>query len=71
MAGHAGKAFWYSTDNGDFITSRYYYGAYPDWVARWNVQRKAEQYAGTEWASLTIRQVQVHLLVGQDDCDSL
>jgi predicted AlkP superfamily pyrophosphatase or phosphodiesterase len=65
MAGHAGKAFWYSTDNGDFITSRYYYGAYPDWVARWNVQRKAEQYAGTEWTLSSDKSS--YLLAGQDD----
>jgi arylsulfatase A-like enzyme len=25
MAGHAGKAFWYSTNTGDFVTSTYYY----------------------------------------------
>jgi len=50
MSGHSGKAFWYSTNNGDFITSRYYYEAYPDWVNEWNQQRKAEQFAGTEWA---------------------
>ena len=50
MAGQTGKAFWFSTDNGDFITSRYYYDAYPDWARRWNSQRNSEKYAGTEWA---------------------
>jgi predicted AlkP superfamily pyrophosphatase or phosphodiesterase len=25
MAGHAGKAFWFSTNSGDFVTSTYYY----------------------------------------------
>ena len=49
LGGQTGKAFWYSTNNGDFITSRYYYDAYPDWVAQWNSQRKAEQYAGSYW----------------------
>ena len=65
MAGHAGKAFWYSTDNGDFITSRYYYESYPDWVARWNAQRKAEQYAGTEWVLTADKSS--YLLAAQDD----
>jgi predicted AlkP superfamily pyrophosphatase or phosphodiesterase len=65
MAGHAGKAFWYSTDNGDFITSRYYYESYPDWVARWNAQRKAEQHAGTEWVLTADKSS--YLLAGQDD----
>jgi predicted AlkP superfamily pyrophosphatase or phosphodiesterase len=65
MAGHVGKAFWYSTDSGDFITSRYYYEAYPDWAARWNAQRKAEQYAGTEWTLSADKSS--YLLAGQDD----
>ena len=33
MAGQAGKAFWYSKKSGEFVTSSYYYDAYPDWVA--------------------------------------
>lgn len=65
MAGHTGKAFWYSTDNGDFITSRYYYDAYPDWASRWNGQRKAEKYAGTEWDLSADKST--YLLAGQDD----
>ena len=65
MAGQTGKAFWYSTDNGDFITSRYYYDTYPDWVARWNAQRKAEKYAGTEW--VLSAEKSSYLLAGQDD----
>jgi predicted AlkP superfamily pyrophosphatase or phosphodiesterase len=38
MAGHAGKAFWFSKANGEFITSRYYYQDYPEWVLRWNAR---------------------------------
>jgi predicted AlkP superfamily pyrophosphatase or phosphodiesterase len=49
MAGKTGKAFWFSTDNGDFITSNYYYDSYPDWVRNWNEQSKSEKYAGTKW----------------------
>jgi len=65
MAGQTGKAFWYSTDNGDFITSRYYYDSYPEWAARWNAQRKAEKYAGTEWELFADKSS--YLLAGQDD----
>ena len=65
MSGQTGKAFWYSTNNGDFITSQYYYDAYPDWVARWNAQRKAEQYAGTEWTLSAEKSS--YLLADQDD----
>jgi predicted AlkP superfamily pyrophosphatase or phosphodiesterase len=65
MAGHVGKAFWYSTDNGDFITSHYYYDKYPNWVKAWNAQRKAEQYAGTKWALSADKSS--YLLADQDD----
>ena len=65
MAGHAGKAFWYSTNTGDFVTSTYYYDAYPDWVSEWNGQRKAEGYAGKSWSLLN--NASTYLLAAQDD----
>jgi predicted AlkP superfamily pyrophosphatase or phosphodiesterase len=65
MAGKTGKSFWYSTDNGDFVTSRYYYDDYPAWVSSWNDQRKAEKYAGSEWVLLSDKSS--YLLAGQDD----
>lgn len=52
MAGHTGKAFWFSTDTGDFVTSSYYYDMYPGWVQEWNAQRKAQKYAGSSWTLL-------------------
>ena len=65
MSGHVGKAFWFSTDNGDFITSRYYYEKYPDWVSDWNKQRKAEKYASTEWTLSSDKSS--YMLAAQDD----
>jgi predicted AlkP superfamily pyrophosphatase or phosphodiesterase len=65
MAGQTGKAFWFSTNNGDFITSRWYYDDYPDWVRRWNGQRNAEKFASTEWALSS--ELSTYLLGGQDD----
>lgn len=50
MAGHAGKAFWFSKQSGTFVTSTYYYDAYPEWVVDWNGQGKAFEYGDTEWA---------------------
>jgi predicted AlkP superfamily pyrophosphatase or phosphodiesterase len=49
MAGHAGKAFWFSKATGDFVSSSYYYDRYPDWVAKWNSARHPARYGGTEW----------------------
>jgi predicted AlkP superfamily pyrophosphatase or phosphodiesterase len=52
MGGHAGKAFWFSKKAGEFITSRYYYKKYPDWVAKWNARRLPFAYAGKSWELL-------------------
>jgi predicted AlkP superfamily pyrophosphatase or phosphodiesterase len=53
MAGSTGKAFWFSTANGDFVSSTYYYGGgYPAWVTGWNGQRRADRYANQSWTLL-------------------
>jgi arylsulfatase A-like enzyme len=49
MAGHAGKAFWFSKESGDFITSTFYYQEYPAWVSAWNKQRRADQWHKKSW----------------------
>lgn len=49
MAGHAGKAFWFSKQAGEFVTSTYYYDAYPEWVTEWNASKPLERYAGKAW----------------------
>jgi predicted AlkP superfamily pyrophosphatase or phosphodiesterase len=49
MAGHTGKAFWFSKKSGEFITSSFYYDQYPEWVADWNAGKPADNYAGTSW----------------------
>ncbi|KTD32289.1 alkaline phosphatase [Legionella moravica] len=40
LAGHSGKAFWFDKINGGFVSSRYYYTSYPQWVQTWNAQYK-------------------------------
>ena len=49
LAGHAGKAFWFSKKTGEFVSSTFYYDAYPDWVTGWNKERKADDYEGKSW----------------------
>ena len=49
MAGHAGKAFWFSKKSGEFVTSTYYYKQYPEWVNKWNARKPAMAYAGKSW----------------------
>jgi len=64
MAGHAGKAFWFSKAKGEFVTSNYYYDKYPEWVSLWNSKKLAQQYAGTSWKLL---QDKNKYLFGQSD----
>lgn len=52
LAGHAGKAFWFSKKTGGFVSSTYYYDQYPEWVNQWNEQSLADTYAGKSWELL-------------------
>ncbi|KZM49909.1 alkaline phosphatase family protein [Labrenzia sp. OB1] len=49
MAGHSGKAFWFSKSEGRFITSSYYMDQYPDWVSAWNDKGLTGSYADGAW----------------------
>src|SRR5450432_2494817 len=49
MAGHAGKAFWFSKASGEFVTSSYYYDRYPSWVDKWNRRKLPNTYADKAW----------------------
>jgi predicted AlkP superfamily pyrophosphatase or phosphodiesterase len=63
-AGHLGKAFWYSKETGSFVSSVYYYKAYPDWVARWNAGKPAEAYRSQVW---TLKDEQSSYIHRSDD----
>ncbi len=64
MAGHAGKAFWFSKASGEFVTSNYYYQSYPEWVSAWNATRPTAVYSGTSW---TLLDKQENYLFGDAD----
>ena len=64
LAGHAGKAFWFSKKSGEFVTSSFYYDEYPEWVEEWNAKGVADRYAGTAWELL---QERGNYLFGDDD----
>jgi len=49
MAGHVGKAFWFSKTAGEFITSSFYYDEPPDWVDAWNASGPLAPYDGASW----------------------
>jgi predicted AlkP superfamily pyrophosphatase or phosphodiesterase len=52
IAGHSGKAFWFSKTNGEFVTSSYYYTKYPEWVKEWNAKGIVSSYSGKAWTLL-------------------
>ncbi len=64
MAGHAGKAYWFSKASAEFVTSSYYMEQYPKWVVDWNAERHPERYAGTSW---TLLHAQESYLFGDAD----
>lgn len=47
--GHLGKAFWYNTGNGRYLSSTYYFDELPAWVNRWNEKSVADRYRGQSW----------------------
>lgn len=65
MAGHAGKAFWFSKSTNQFVTSNYYYDTYPPWVVDWNAKKIPERYAGTAWELM--HPVNTYLFGDRDD----
>ncbi len=49
LAGHFGKAFWYSKETGGITTSQYYYNKYPNWVSDWNKNNPIDRYYKKGW----------------------
>jgi predicted AlkP superfamily pyrophosphatase or phosphodiesterase len=49
MAGHAGKAFWFSKSAAQFVSSSYYYNQLPNWAAELNAQELPSRYENTSW----------------------
>jgi predicted AlkP superfamily pyrophosphatase or phosphodiesterase len=49
MAGHSGKAFWFSKSTREFVSSSYYYKKYPQWVVDWNAKKRPDHYSGKAW----------------------
>ena len=65
MAGHSGKAFWFSKSTNEFVTSSYYYKKYPQWVVDWNAKKLPEQYSGKAWELM--HPVDTYLFADRDD----
>lgn len=52
LAGHNGKAFWFSKKSGMFVTSSYYYKKYPKWVQKYNKHRRNNEFSNKSWNTI-------------------
>jgi predicted AlkP superfamily pyrophosphatase or phosphodiesterase len=62
--GQLGKALWYSSGSGKFVTSTYYYKEYPKWVAAWNKTDYAGKYKKVTW---TLKEPRSNYIFGDLD----
>lgn len=52
-AGHLGDAaYWYDSDNGNFISSSWYVSELPEWVKDFNKKGLAKEFANSIWKTL-------------------
>ncbi len=49
---HASAAYWYSTDNGNMVSSTYYFNQVPEWVTRFNQRHMTDGWFGARWDRL-------------------
>lgn len=62
----ASAAYWYSTDNGNMVSSTYYFNQLPDWVVRFNNRRMADGWFGARWERL-LPEAEYLQRAGKDD----
>ncbi|HJQ33680.1 MAG TPA: alkaline phosphatase family protein [Pyrinomonadaceae bacterium] len=48
----ADAAYWYSSQTGEFVSSTYYFKSLPEWVARFNAEKRAARLCGSVWTRL-------------------
>lgn len=45
----ADGAFWFDTASGNFVSSTFYFPSFPEWAAKFNSSRAADQWTGKQW----------------------
>jgi len=63
----ANAAYWFSDDNGNMISSSYYFNQLPDWVGRFNSRRLADKWFGAHWDRLLPNENEYLKRAGKDD----
>lgn len=62
----ANAAYWFGTDNGNMVSSNYYFSQEPGWVERFNNRRLADQLFGARWDRL-LPEAEYLKRAGKDD----
>jgi len=62
----ANAAYWFSTDNGNMVSSSYYFNQEPDWVTHFNNRHVADALFGARWERL-LPEAEYLKRAGRDD----
>lgn len=62
----ANAAYWFGTDNGNMVSSTYYFPQEPEWVARFNNRHLADKLFGARWERL-LPEAEYLKRAGKDD----
>src|SRR5438876_11274262 len=62
----ANAAYWFGTDNGNMVSSTYYFSNEPDWVEHFNSRHLADQWFGAHWDRL-LPEAEYLKRAGKDD----
>ncbi len=63
----ANAAYWFSTDNGNIVSSTYYFDHLPDWVVRFDNRHMADALFGARWDRLLPSEGEYLRRAGRDD----
>ena len=63
----ANAAYWFSTDNGNIISSTYYFEHLPEWVVRFNNRHLADAWFGARWDRFLPSEAEYLRRAGLDD----
>jgi predicted AlkP superfamily pyrophosphatase or phosphodiesterase len=62
----ADAAYWLGAQNGEFVSSTYYFERLPEWVARFNAAHPADKFFGAKWERL-LPAAEYERRAGRDD----
>ncbi len=64
---HANAAYWFSTDNGNMMSSAYYFNQLPEWVTRFNERHMADKFFAQPWNRVLPDESEYLKRAGKDD----